>query len=125
MKHPETHLVTEKNGPCRAGKPDECFYCKAPIGSDHAEQCILRRRTVMVRIYIDYPIAVPESWSEDDINFHRNESSWCANNALKEIVKLFHDDEATQCLCPHATTEYIGEANAEQDAMIPRVDGAL
>lgn len=22
-----------------AGKPDECFYCKAPFGSDHADTC--------------------------------------------------------------------------------------
>jgi hypothetical protein len=53
MNHPETYIVTEKNGPRPAGPPDECFYCGQKIGQKHKSDCVCRDRSVMVRMIVE------------------------------------------------------------------------
>lgn len=84
-----------------------CLYCHQDVGEKHLETCVLINRKVDVKMTIAYPIEVPASWDEDQINFHRNRSSWCADNALGELDALSDDDH---CLCNYAVFEYVEEA---------------
>jgi hypothetical protein len=83
-----------------------CFYCDRAIGQPHAERCILIQRKVVVRVTIDYEIAVPAHWMQEDIEGYRNDSSWCSTNLIKELEELAEKDG---CLCKSAHTEYVGE----------------
>lgn len=88
-------IVTEKAQ--RPSKMDgTCFYCGRKIGNPHGNNCPLIRKTVTVRMTVDYEINVPSDWDKDMIEFHRNESGWCSNNAIAELEKL---REKLECLC--------------------------
>ena len=95
-----------------AGKPEECFYCHEKLGAEHKPDCVIRNRTVKVRMTLDLVVAKPESWSEEQIEFHLNESSWCANNIIGDIDRLF-DRDGGPCMCRFVKFEYAGEATAE------------
>jgi hypothetical protein len=102
-----------------AGKPDECFYCQAKVGEQHKSECVLRRRTVVVRMTIEHVIDVPEDWDASNIEFHRNESSWCANNAKADLDRVFDraDQDGATCLCGRVHYEYVREATTEDEAV--------
>lgn len=68
-----------------AGPSDACFYCSAKVGEIHHSDCVIRQRTVVLRFEFEYTVLIPEDWDQHMIEFHRNESSWCANNGLHEI----------------------------------------
>jgi hypothetical protein len=63
---------------------------------------------------LEYTIAVPEFWDSQAINFHRNDSSWCANNALKELEYVM-SDERESCVCGRCEFEYVREATEDDD----------
>ena len=94
-----------------AGSPDHCFYCGEPRGGTHKADCVIRERTVVVKLTIEYTITVPEHWTPEDIEFHRNESSWCTSNALPELEKL----DENGCLCHGSSFEYVREATLEDE----------
>jgi len=107
-------IVTEKAQ--RPARMDgTCFYCSSKIGEAHKNDCILIQKTVKVRAVIDYEIQVPADWGKYQIEFHRNESSWCADNALEEMKAY---GEAHGCLCGHIKYECLsddGEAFLSED----------
>jgi hypothetical protein len=100
-----------------AGKPDECFYCHAKRGAQHSADCVIRSRTVVVSMELEYVIHVPEHWTPDSIESHRENSSWCANNALTELAALAEHTsrDGSPCLCNRATFRYVGEATADDE----------
>lgn len=109
----ENWPVTPESGPRPAGPPDACFYCDQPLGSQHAVDCVLRERTVVVRAVVEYVVTVPEGWEASLIEFQRNEGSWCAGNGLSEIGRLAEyvgRDDAVECGCGIASWEYVREA---------------
>jgi hypothetical protein len=109
--------VTPESGPAPAGRPDECFYCKMTIGSEHAPDCVLRKRTVVCRVSVDFVRVVPESWTADDIAFAMNESSSCANNFLEELKSLVDRLGEHGCLCSRTEGVYLREADeADEEA---------
>ena len=108
MIHPETHKVTKENGRCPAIREEKCCWCQAKLGEDHDVDCVCRKRTVKMRVVIDYVDEVPESWTREDIERHFNEGSWCAVNVLAEF-------EHKSCLCDYATFKYIAEATADDE----------
>ena len=112
MKHTETHMVTLKNGPRPAGPPDKCFYCGMDIGEEHAVECVCRTRSVVMRHEFEVTVDVPDSWSAEDIEFHYNQSSWCAGDAIAEIER--HGD----CLCGIFTSKYLREATENDEARL-------
>lgn len=114
MLKPETYLVTPDNGPRPAGPPDECFYCQTKLGGEHKPNCVLRLRTVVVRATIEYVITVPEFWSPDFINFHRNDSPWCSSNMIGELKQF----DTYGCLCHVTTWEYLREADDADMVML-------
>lgn len=90
-----------------AGLPDRCFYCDRPVGDTHDEgECVLVKRKVRIRMTVEYDINVPAHWDKGRIEFHRNDGTWCADNALDELAA-----EASRegCLCPHTRFEYVRE----------------
>lgn len=89
----------------------ECFYCRQPIGAKHKPSCVLVKKRVKVRMAVEYEIEVPASWGKDQIEFQRNEGSWCSNNALDELDRAFGKDDGP-CMCGATTFEYIGGDSA-------------
>lgn len=113
MKHPETHLCTPEHGPRPAGRPDECFFCHVAVGSTHKPDCVLRLKTVMMRYSFEIPVLVPEFWPDETTMFHRNEGSWCANNALTELQGVV--ETKVGCLCGVFEAEFLREASEQDD----------
>jgi hypothetical protein len=99
-------IVTEK-----AQRPANmngcCFYCGQPIGTEHKGDCVLINKKVNVRLTVEYEIEVPAHWGQDQIEFHRNEGSWCSSNAISELESAF-GDESEHCMCNAAEFEYLG-----------------
>src|SRR3990167_3599264 len=89
-----TFRVTEK-ARRPASTANKCFYCAVEVGGYHKLDCVLIQKSVKVRMIVEYDIHVPSSWDADDVAFHRNEGSWCANNAITELQTL----KKSGCLC--------------------------
>ena len=63
-------------------------------------------KSVKIRVVLEVPHEVPEDWGADEINFHLNESSWCANSILPELERL---SQSEGCLCAFFKGEYVGD----------------
>jgi len=87
-----------------AGIDGFCFYCHQPMGEDHKPDCVLIKKRVLVRATIEYEVEEPASWSGEDIEFHRNEGSWCASNMLDELAEI---SDEHNCLCDKVQFKYI------------------
>lgn len=91
-----------------AGKPDECFYCHQKVGTQHAQECVTVSKLVRLKYTFEVDVRVPHFWEPHTIEFHRNESSWCADNAVDEIAD---DDEKTRgddgCWCDRFTAQFV------------------
>lgn len=109
MIHPETHIVKPRDDVAAPQKL--CCYCQQPYGGTHKVGCVMRQRTVTVRATIEYVIAVPEDWDADQIEFHRNEGSWCADNLLDELKA----DGDKGCLCHRTSFQFLHEATEEEE----------
>lgn len=107
MKKSTPWAVTSKDS-APAGLPDECFWCKEKIGKEHKPECVVRQRTVVIKIEWELVYKVPESWTEEDINFHLNESSWCSNNLARQIAKMEEDQDVDFCV--FGGMDYVREA---------------
>lgn len=97
-----------------AGSPDHCFYCGVERGGVHKPECVIRKRTVVVQMTIEYVVAVPEFWTPEQLEFHRNEGTWCALNGLAEIDNLH--ERTGDCFCGRTTYKYLREATAEDES---------
>ena len=99
-------FIVTKNSMRPASKLEQCFYCRQPIGAEHKSDCVLVKKTVRIRVIIEYDVFVPHSWSKEDIEFHRNESSWCASNIIDELKEL---ESSGNCLCSHTHCECVND----------------
>lgn len=79
-----------------AGKPDECFWCNEKIGQQHRFECVTRRKTVRVRLSVEFDHDTVESWGQAEIEFHLNESSSCMDNLIREV---WAERKKNGCLC--------------------------
>lgn len=95
-----------------AGKQDRCFYCDADKGAQHRDKCVMRSRTVVVKITYELCIDVPEDWDTHHIEFHLNESSSCGDNRLDDLVK---QAERVGCSCHFGEGQYVREATVEDE----------
>lgn len=89
------YRVTKKAKRPASGK-DECFYCNEPVGEYHKSDCVLVNRDVEIEMRIRYKVKEPSHWDKEQIEFYRNEGSWCASNVLEELQEL---DKEKGCLC--------------------------
>jgi len=103
---PISFTVTEK-AMRPASDRRRCFYCQQPIGEPHKPGCVLVKKRVKMRMTVEYEVEVPAAWGKEQIEFHRNASSWCANNAISELEEYF-DDEARECMCGSSEFDYLG-----------------
>jgi len=109
MKMP---LVLEDDDGIRpAGRPDECFYCRQKVGTPHGEECVIPQKKVKITYTFDLEIEVPYSWGKKQIEFHRNESSWCSDNAIRDLVASSINKD--RCLCDGFEAEYIEDIDSE------------
>lgn len=110
-EHPETHLVTKEHGPRPAGPPHLCFYCNAGIGTLHKPDCVLRTRTVVLRYSYEVVVAIPDWWDTDMMEYHRNYSTWCADNS----IDAFDARKENECWCDDFKAEYVREATSDDE----------
>lgn len=101
------HIVTRK-AMRPASTAERCFYCQQPVGGCHDDDCVLVKKTVRVRMIVEYDVVVPSQWDKSAVEFHRNDGSWCADNAIRELEELA---EKEGCLCHSTRYEYIGDTS--------------
>jgi hypothetical protein len=96
-----------------AGPPDECFYCRGKVGEPHGTECVCVSKRVRYEVYLDETPAGffehddPYFWTDADCEFHKNESTWCKDNALDGIEWLTDEHKSRAqiaqaehgCLC--------------------------
>ena len=109
-----TNMVTVENGPRPAGKPDECFYCRQPLNTEHKTDCVCRKKVVMVKVKMTIPRVVPASWDAGSVDFHLNDSSWCADNIEGDLSRYMEakGDDAP-CLCSRFSGVFVRDATAD------------
>jgi hypothetical protein len=92
--------IVSDDGTCvrPLGRPDECFYCREKLGKPHKSDCVVVTKEVKVRYTFEVAIRVPYSRDAGDVEFHRNGSSWCADNAIKDITS-HQSAVGRNCLC--------------------------
>lgn len=88
-----------------ATKENKCTYCNQPIGNFHKEDCVCISKKIKLKVTIEYETDCPADWDKNQIEFHRNEGSWCADNCLSEIEEYIESKGI--CLCSNADFEYI------------------
>ena len=112
MNKPLTYIVRPQDE--RPARPDgTCFYCQVPIGELHKKDCVCRSKTCVVDFNIRMVVSVPEFWDAEQIDFHYNESSWCADSLLNLIED--RRKRARMCLCNITSAEFIREATEEDE----------
>jgi hypothetical protein len=105
-----------------AGPSDACFYCRQTVGTPHTRDCVIVQKTIELEVIARLPndilfrgvwqLEVPYAWEPAQIEFAKNESTWCKSNLLDEREtgkvswndptawdKLLPLDEDGACLC--------------------------
>ncbi len=100
-------------GPRPAGKPDRCFYCLRMVGDKHKVDCVILKKSVVIRYEIEMLVSVPECWSGGDVDFHRNESSFCMSNDFEQIMEEDNSLKHSCFICHRASATFIREATEE------------
>lgn len=104
----ETHQFIVTEAAMRpACDESKCFYCRTAVGSAHKNDCVLIKKKVKVRMTVEYEVYVPASWDSHDIEFHRNDGSWCSGNAIDELAEAFADQDG--CMCNATTFTHLGD----------------
>lgn len=73
-------------------------------------------RTVRIRATVEYDLEVPASMSDEDIEFHRNEGTYCSDSLLDELQNqvgtegISYDKEGYRpCMCGLTHFEVLDE----------------
>jgi len=119
----DSFLVTD-DGSTPDQPLEACLYCKAAVGTEHEQGCVMRRRTVVVRAVVEYVHVIPEDWTPESVEFHLNEGTWCfCPSDLQQHLDA-HTGQEDGCLCFHGgRVEYVREAT-EQDEATPALSAA-
>jgi hypothetical protein len=112
-----------------AGEPDECFYCRSKVGQKHEAECVTvssynlyrvltKGSKKLVGVYKHYD---PYFWTFQECEFHKNESTYCKDNALNGIDWCDSKDaeelerrlmEEDRCSCGLLTFEFMETIDA-------------
>lgn len=88
-----------------------CRYCRAGVGTPHRFDCPIPRKTVLLKVHANLIVDVPQNWTDEDVEFHFNESSSCTDNVLNNLTRQTARLGATQgCSCGSVQVEYSREA---------------
>lgn len=91
---------------------EECTYCGTPKGDQHKAECVMRERSVVIKVEVEYVIKAPEHWVAEDLENHRNEGRWCASNIVGELSDIV---EKGNCLCDHTKVTFVREATEDDE----------
>lgn len=90
-----------------AGKPDECFYCHSKIGEFHKDGCVMITKPVKIKAILYCEIDVPEHWDKEQIEYHYNDGTWCADNLHNRISAELNERGIDFCLCPYSEIKVV------------------
>lgn len=103
--------------------PSRCHYCRREIGSQHASDCVVRCRTVVIKLSIELVVPEPECFDAHHIEFRYNEGSYCMSNMEGVISNLVgRITPKGKCMCnldhdENIKVEYLREATADDEEM--------
>lgn len=89
-----------------ANEPDQCFYCGAKVGQKHRRDCVVVQKRVRVQYTFTLEVDIPHDWDAEMFEFHRNDSTWCADNALDDIEE-FKTKVGASCLCAMMQAKFL------------------
>lgn len=98
-------VTLDDDGIRPAGKPDQCFYCGSNVGQAHRRDCVTVEKRVRVRYVFEFDTTMPYGWTAENFLFHRNDGTWCADNAFDEIQSAAGND----CMCAMFTAMFTAE----------------
>lgn len=98
-------MIVTRSAMRPASYKEACFRCGQPVGSEHKPDCVMIRKKVLVRMTVEYEVSIPNHWTKEDFEFHRNEGTWCAGNVIEELHEFAGESE---CLCNCTHFEYLG-----------------
>ena len=87
-----------RDGDCRSNTNGQCFYCRGTLGNAHDDNCVtLVRLNTYVATLKGFIIAKwqhkdPAFWDVGSCEFHKNDGSWCTDNALDNGEWLSGED---------------------------------
>jgi hypothetical protein len=94
-----------------------CFYCSRAMGEPHENECVIASKAVVLRVTLEVVVDVPLHWTKENIEFHRNDGSWCSDNFIDRLAAWAdkEDDERAGpgCACASSSFEYLRDATAE------------
>jgi hypothetical protein len=107
MKPEHRFKVTAKAQ--RPAKMDgTCFYCRQKIGDYHKDNCVLIKKRVRASVTFTYEVSVPSVTNKEKFEFHRNDSSFCADNTLEDLEAYSGE---IGCLCGSSKHTYIEDTS--------------
>lgn len=116
MKREKWTVTADDDGIRPAGPDDECFYCRAKVGSEHETECVIREQTVVIELTIEVVVKMPESWSDDAIEFKYNESSSCKSGLIEDIMRMDKRMRPVgNCLCGAGQVRFVREATDDDE----------
>ncbi len=105
------HPSNWKSAPEKA--TTHCLYCKQPV-PNHAADCHVPRRTVVVEFKTQMVITMPAVWDTEMINFSMNGSSACMSRYVDQLYEETNQEENICHICHRSEMSFIREAT-EQD----------
>lgn len=111
----DTLLVTQENGIRPAGPQNQCLYCKCELGQPHANDCVCRRKTVLVRASFEVLMEVPSDWDAAMMESYWNDGSYCIDNVLDNIRA---QSARVGCSCDFAEMRVIRDAEDHDHAKL-------
>lgn len=112
MSEPWPKVLPNDDGIRPAGPANACFYCGRIVGQEHGRECVAVKRTIKARYTFEIEVDIPAFWETDTFEFARNESSWCANNAIYDLQEYESKLDAEHaCFCGRCKIEYLGETD--------------
>lgn len=102
-------VLSDDDGIRPAGEPDECLYCKQKVGFPHLFECVILNKKVKLKYSFEVEVEMPWSWDKEQVEFNRNEGSWCASNALEELEETAKLNNG--CLCDAFEAEVVSMSN--------------
>jgi hypothetical protein len=95
--------VTEDDPGLRPRSGRQCAYCNAVIGQPHGPECVIVTKRVRFLVRAEIPngtgdrskllvfigswlVYEPHFWDRQMSEFHKNDSTWCADGFLEDIA---------------------------------------
>lgn len=119
------NVLPDDDGIRPAGDASRCFYCNREVGEPHGRECVTVLSKTRYGVYLDgervgtWRREDPFFWTEQDRASHKNESSWCADNAMDTVDWVSDEamgrvDAATEDRCACGVVEF--RVDAIEDA---------